>query len=72
MQWSARLWSALSTEWSPENGGQWTSAETAFLYVFINSFLLVPWALIDGDSVLSMQISTLIFAPAFLAAGWVR
>ena len=44
MQWSARLWSAISTKWSPENGGQWTSAETAFLYVLTISFLIIPLA----------------------------
>lgn len=29
--WSARTWSALSTEWQSELGGYWNSNQTAFL-----------------------------------------
>ena len=48
-----RLWSAISTEWSPAWGGYWASSSTAFLMqiaalIISPAFLTAGWYVILG------------------------
>lgn len=56
----------MSTEWSPTRGGFWDSSVSHISICLVADTDLLPHT--QSDAFL-MQISVLIFSPAFLAAG---
>lgn len=69
--WSARLWSAVSTEWIPLNGGFWYSNPQAFL-MQIATLIISPVFLTAGMFYLhrltTRSVSKLIFS--LTMTGW--